>query len=191
MAGPPTASWGELSFVFSGTNQPTGAVATIGVNDPATGFTDPAWQNELVDAATDLVQLTCNTSTTLARIDVKVGPVATGPTYSIPVNEAGAQTGSSLGPQVAMLVRKVIPDVSTRLSGRLFWPGLTTGNVNAQGQILPTALAAYQSAWTDFYGALVLLTSQPAVFNETSDPREVDAFTVQPQVATQRRRNRR
>jgi len=191
MAGPPTSSFGTMAFNFEGINAPTGAVATIGVSEPALGFTNSTWQSELVSAATDLVQLTCNTAITLIDIDIKQGPSATGPTFNIPVNEPGAQTGDTMGPQVAMLVRKEIDGVSTRLAGRAFWPGLTVGNVTPGGVIESTALAGFQAAWTDFYEALVLLTSAPYVFNETSDPRFVESFTVQAKVATQRRRNRR
>lgn len=191
MAGPPTAGFGEASFIFTGINAPTGAVSTLGLEAPGFDFDNATWQAEFAGLATDLVQLTCNTGITLAQVDIKVGPVDTGPTYSIPVNEAGAQTGDTLGPQVAMLVRKEIAGVSTRLAGRMFWPGLTTGNVTPGGQIESTALAAFQSAWTDFYDGLVLLTSPPYVYNDTSDPRFVDSLTVQAKVATQRRRNRR
>lgn len=191
MAGPPTGLFGELSFIFSGLNAPTGAVSTLGIESPVVDFFNVTWQNELVGLSTDLVQLTCNDATTLERIDIKVGPVSSGPTIALPVSEPGAQTGNTVGPQVAMLVRKEVENVSTRLAGRMFWPGLTVGNVSPGGVIAPEAIEDFQDAWTDFYNGLVALTSAPYIFTESSDPRVVSALTVQAKVATQRRRNRR
>lgn len=191
MAGPPTGLFGELSFIFSGINAPTGAVSTLGVESPVVDFFNVTWQNELVGLSTDLVQLTCNTALVLDRIDIKVGPVSSGPTISLPVAENGAQTGDTMGPQVAMLVRKQVDNVSTRLAGRMFWPGLTVGNVTPGGQIDSTPLGLFQDAWDDFYDGLVALTSAPYIFTQSSDPRPVSSLTVQDKIATQRRRNRR
>lgn len=191
MAGPPTASYGEVTYYFSGAGLPTYAACTLGLNDPAGGFTDASWQSDFTDATVDLVQLTTPTTQVLQGVSIKVGPVATGPTYNISIGEQGTLTGTLAGPQTAFLIRKQIDDVSTRLSGRLFWPGVTTGNIDSDGSVPSTALAALQSAFDDYYDALVLLTSAPCVFNESSDPRDVSSFQVQPQIATQRRRNRR
>lgn len=191
MAGPPTASFGEVTYYFQGANLPTYAACTLGLNDPANGFNDPTWQADFVQATVDLVQLTTPVSQVLQGMTIKVGPVDTGPTYNISVAEQGTLTGTLAGPQAAFLIRKQIDGVSTRLAGRLFWPGVTTGNIMSDGSVPAAALSVFQDAFDDYFNALVLLTSQPCVFNETSDPRDVTGFQVMPQIATQRRRNRR
>lgn len=189
--GPKTVSQALLTFDFRGAGLPYGATPALGMVGLPLTWEDPTFQADLRQGAIDLVQLTCTTTVTLTELRIKVGPEDSGPTHVITVGEPGAEGASQLPPSVAMLIRKVVPNTTTRRMGRLFWPGLSEGNVDAAGVLDPGALADYQTAWAGFLDVLLDHTVSPAVFDETSDPREVTALTVQSRVATQRDRLRR
>lgn len=187
--GPSTPSEALLTFNFGGVALPNGADTSLGLAADPASWNDPGWQADLLDATRDLVQLTCTNQVNLNSIDIKVGPVATGPTYTVTAGVPGATGTETVPPNTSMLVRKTVAGVSTKLMGRMYWPGTSEGNVLGNGNL--SNFANYQTAWTNYFGALVgPLAAVPLVFT-AGDPRDVTGLTLQSRVATQRRRLRR
>lgn len=189
--GPKLPTQGLLTFEFGGVGLPYGATPSLGLVGPAAVYSDSAFQAGVLSAANDLVQLTCTSTVTLNQLILKEGPEAVGPTYVLASGTAGAQGANQAPPQVAMLVRKTVTGVTTRLMGRMFWPGVSEGNVDSAGVLGPSAVTDFQNAFNDFQTALAFFNVEPCVFNETSDERIVDGLDVQVRVATQRDRLRR
>ncbi len=189
MSGPPNAGTGEIRYRFTGIAAPRGAQVSVGVfwtGDEET-MLDVAlagWENEL--------RATAVTNLTLAEIALKRGPSATGPTFIRTVGQAGTRSAPNLAPNTSYLVRKIVPAISGRFSGRLYWPAPDEGQVGNDGIVAPAWLSTMQTAWDDYYDLLVTEGMQPQVFSaDSSDSRAFTSFSVSNVVATQRRRLRR
>lgn len=192
----PDNNYGRLSFYFSGANLPTGGMSSVDVLSAPSLLSNPTAHAAVGAALTDLVQLTCTSDVTAIGFDVKQGPESSGPTWSYPLSVAGATGADTVPPNTSMLVRKTISGASNKFAGRFFWPGLSEGNVLDSGLIASEALSGYQDAWDDFYSALVDLTYFPTMISIGGgvgfpNTYGIEAFQVQAQVATQRRRLRR
>jgi len=194
MAGPPTPNAAQVTCVFGGEATPTGGVATAGIITPAGGFT-PAVLDELADIFGDFHAEMATIATTLERIELKVGPEATGPTYTKSIGRAGEAPGTSVPPNVAVLVRKEVEGVSGKFGGRMYWPGVPEATVGPQGDITPSHLASLQTAANTLFTRLNDGDYTPAVFGSADGAlpavKTVARFAVQGRVATQRRRLRR
>lgn len=190
MAGPPNSNWGELTFLFAGSSLPTGAACTLGVVAPE--GSPQTYLESIIGGAGDLMNSTSSSACTLTQVNLKIGPVATGPTFSRAASVQGGRSGSAVPPNSAVLVRKAVLGMSTRFAGRLFWPVPAEPDVGGDGIIDPARVVAMQEEWTGFFDVLDGLGTLPVVYDrESSDPRSVSAFEVQAVVATQRRRLRR
>lgn len=189
--GPKLPSQALLTFDFGGVGLPFPATPSIGLVGDALQYLEPTWQATVVQASTDLVQLTCTSTVTLNEVRVKIGPEELGPTLTLPVGEPGAEGANQTPPQVALLIRKEVIGITTRRMGRMFWPGVSDGNVDAAGLLDPTARADYSNAFADWQAAVCGSELQLCLFDETSDVRIVNSIPVQPRVSTQRRRLRR
>lgn len=190
MAGPPTAAFGQLNFIFGGAALPYGAAVTMGIQWP----TDPpaTFLTDLGAVMEPIVQGTLSTDHTLVQIDLKRGPVATGPTYSLPYGEVGLQGTNAAPPAVAGLIHKRVADLTQRLGGRFYWPMGVDESVIDAGVLNPATRAVWQGHFQDLYEFLVAEGAEPQVFPyNSSDPRTVSVFDVDARVATQRRRQRR
>lgn len=127
------------------------------------------------------------------RSTLKVGPNATGATFENATILAGAETGASVPPQVAGLVRKSTGLGGRANRGRFYMPHLSQSVVDARGTIGSVALGDYNTVLATWLSGLegeginvFILHSDPGA----SDPTEVTAVSMQPLVATQRRRVR-
>lgn len=189
MAGPPTAAWSQLTWLWGGPAVPTGRAAfTLGIRHGADA-------PDILDAAETLfddLEPVLSASLRCDEVRLKQGPVATGPTFVRPIGEFCDNGAEMAGPQVAVLVDKRVTGVSGRYGGRLYLPGLTEAGSAPGGQVLPDTRSALQDIFDSFYALLSGLGCDPAVFPSTGgDPREVESFQVQARLATQRRRLRR
>lgn len=190
MTGPPTASWAELSIDFGGSALPHGATVTIGCATPTAG--PGAFLTGLVPVLGDLATGTLSNNHSIVAARLKIGPVATGPTYSVSLALAGAQGPNSAPPQCAALVEKTVTGVSGRFSGRFFWPVGVDESINTGGIMNPATVTAWQTLFSDLYLFMNSEDAVPHVFPAIGgDPREVTSFQVNGRTATQRRRNRR
>lgn len=187
MAGPPSSAFTELSIVFGGASSPNGAVVTLGLSGAPGG----TWTAEdVTDSVRDRLLGLITASSTIVECRFKVGPVATGPTYIVPIGTSGTASGFASSPQTALLVRKQVPNMSQRFSGRMYFPAPTGNWINTSGEIVtpgtPTEII------DNWFADLLALEADPVVFSSvSSDPRPVNALVLMSRVATQRRRVRR
>jgi len=191
MAGPPTSSFCQINFNFSGPALAYPATCTAGFNVPP-GDPDAA-ASAIAALAGALHDQISTTTVTLDEIVMKVGPEETGPSFQSVVGLAGNVTTDSCGPNTALLIRKVPQAVSGRFAGRMYWPGVPATWVAEDGSLLTSGFITAQFAVTEFLSAMDDdLEMEPYIFSSlSSDPRKVIAYGVQQQVGTQRRRNRR
>lgn len=203
--------YAQVSLIFSGVNVPNGAAVVFGVkNDVAGSAIGVASTVGGVFASSGLLaRLTSDI--TFVRTDCKLGPNETGPIGSSTTGAGnGAQSASSEPPNTAMLVTKITDIGGRRGRGRMFFPGVDSGNVNDDGTIGSTYLAAYQTDVDDFLNGLAagqvpmyllhgpktewqLIGGQPRrvpVAGAIPDPYEVIGLQCDNVVATQRRRLR-
>lgn len=189
MAGPPTFSDAMLILEWQGANQTYPGATTLGVQ---AGTITSATLGDLGSAVQDFVEQTFSVDITDASVSLKVGPVATGPTFFIRDQMAGTWSGASSSPQTALLIRKERLNASGRLWGRMYLPAPPESAVADRGLLETGALTRVDNACIEFFDALVALDFSPQIYYQnSSDPAPVTALSVQPRVATQRRRLRR
>lgn len=188
MAGPPTAAFGQVTWVFDGASVPHGAVTTLGV-----GWQDPAVLLPLVsDWWVDELSPGLASNVRLLEVRAKQGPVATGPTYVLPVAHETPGSAAAVPPNTSLLVSKRVDGVSQRLGGRFYWPGLPELEVGQGGSLNAGYRPGLQTAFDELWTALDTLSAEPLLFpSNSSDPRPVASFFVNAVTATQRRRLRR
>lgn len=194
----------RLTFSFSGSNLPYRAMTAfefvrLDAMDPLDWML--AARQPILSACSDLHQLVSANDCVLSNLTVKLGPEDAGPTMDIPVGVEGENGANACPPNVALLIRKLVPTVSGRLNGRSFYPSISEGNVANDGSIPTPALGPYQDAFDGFFTAMTEELPdgpnlEPVVFGGGEDAgpvstRQVTRFSVQPRVATRRRRLRR
>ena len=189
MAGPPTAAYGQVTLIFSGSNVPTGAACTFGGTEIEGS---PTLFLETLEGMFSSFMGACSVSQcTINEIRYKIGPEASGPTYVRATNLQGGQGGDAVAPNTALLIRKHVPGRSARFSGRVFWPGVSDEDLNPGGTLTGTAITRIQAACDSLWLAMGNAGFVPRVFSEDRPPEPVSDFILQPRTATQRRRLRR
>lgn len=112
----------------------------------------------------------------------------------------GGTTYVSQPPNVALLVRKVVSGRGRRRQGRMFWPSILAQPVVGEDGALTTgARNDLQGAFSDWYtelglqlnGQMVILQNEEGSTPPISPPPPVVSLSVEPKVASQRRRLRR
>lgn len=186
MAGPPTAAFLQATVVFSGTVLDYGAVCTHGFSGPFTDLDDLA--GILVDFHVQLL----TPEVSVARVDFKQGPEATGPSTSTPVGAAGTVGGFPGLASSSILVTKIGQNISGRRWGRIYSPNAPSAWVAADGDIGGPGRAAIVAACQDLNDNLGTSPWAPVIFNGSTDPTPVVIYAqTQTKAATQRRRLRR
>lgn len=107
---------------------------------------------------------------------------------------AGGDTSAPLSPQVSVLIRKITGVLGRHFRGRMYIPGVSIDKCDANlGFLNNTALGAFDAATDDWQTALGTAGYQLAILhrNVVVPPTLVTDLEVIPQVATQRRRNRK
>jgi len=189
MAGPPTPAFAQATWIFGGTACPRGAATTLGFT--LGGGTHNDLADILQSLTEDVLEGMCSNDVTFTRLDVKRGPVETGPTVTRTLGFPGTQAAPACPPQVTTLVRKENALVTSRRHGRMNWPGVNEGMVTSGGSLDSSFRNDLQSKMDTFYDALITATFVPVVFSTlSSDPTQISEFVVSGRVATMRRRNR-
>lgn len=195
----PSANFGQLTFEFSGTRFP--AVCTIALEGIA-GLDLGDVTSDIALAAADLHQLISSNAIRLEGVTLKQGPSDTGPSYYQPIGVAGEQGAASVTPNTSLVITKALLNVSGRRFGRMFWPGVSEGNVDDKGVLGPAAVIDFNLALQDFLEAVNAVVGSPVggsafvvlpAKQSSSDPeyRRVTELRCEPVVGTQRRRMRR
>lgn len=108
----------------------------------------------------------------------------------------GSVTDSCVPSNCALLVQKNTALGGRRYRGRFFAPPsfLNEGAVDQSGNIVPANVTALQAQWEAVRSGMVADQMEPVLFHQGASapaPTPITSFTVQAQIATQRRRMRR
>lgn len=186
----------QTNLKFTGSSAPSGAEITLGL-DLGGIFSEPSAVADAVEFAWNNAGVAANQSNTitLSSILVKFGPNSTGASHELTTATTGGDSGAGLWPGSAVLVTKATAAGGRAGKGRFFLPGIGESAVNQSGVVGDTFLGNLQTDLDTFYDNLVGGDLQPVVLHGASSPisspTPITAFIAQPQIATQRRRNRR
>lgn len=182
--------YAHIQHFFSGAGLPNGAAVTYGVGGFGSGSAV-----ELAEAMHNVFAVNwlprIMDTARLEATRAKFGPNAFGPfaTWTEPL------TGGGLGPQaapnIALLVEKVTASGGRSGRGRCYIPAINEEGVRADGSLLGSDLAAFQTIVDEWLVDIEANTSGMFLFHAaSSDPTKVTKLNVDPKVATQRRRLR-
>lgn len=183
--------YAHVAHFFEGTSVPNGAAVTYGI--AVGGSWTPAVAAETLHGyfATHLMPNLVN-AIAVRSTRVKFGPNATGPFGDYTDVVAGSVVGPQCPPNTAYLIEKHTQLGGRQGAGRFYLPGCAEADVADGGTVNGTrvdAIVADLEAWlnqmeTNLH-AMVLL------HNSSLTPTPVTSLSVDPIVATRRRRLRR
>lgn len=110
-----------------------------------------------------------------------------------PSTSQGTRSGAMSPPNVTVLMKKITVQRGRAFRGRSYWPGmLNDDDVYDDGNINPSRINSIRSDLDDFFSSLSALgINQMLLHNDAELPAtSVSSITVEPKVATQRRRLR-
>lgn len=188
------AGYGNIQFMFAGLTSSQKALTAIGVHLVAA---DP--EEVLDDAATvfgaefspvvsdywtgETIRLVIGTSDPSAPIVVDHGAWA-----------GGDNTASCLPANCAVLVKKNTLLGGRKGRGRMFIPSPTEAGVDTAGNLTSSQLSDFTSRANDFLTGLAGISGVDGVFlfhsSSVDPPTEITSLSVDPVIATQRRRMR-
>lgn len=198
--------FGMASVHLGGTALPNLATFTFGFattgggDTPALAASAILQQLTVTGAPFNVNNTNFSNAATLIDVQVKFGPLATGPEASA---SSGAVLGNSGGdasaPSIALLVNKLTATGGRRGRGRMFVPGLAESSVGNGGFLATGKQTSLQTAWDQFFAAmttgtrpLYLLHRHDPVQGQTPvAPTIMTSLQVASLCATQRQRMRR
>jgi hypothetical protein len=185
----------QANFIFSGSQYPTGAQVTLGL-DVAAGSGTPlevatdlalAWADHLLPQQASEMQLD--------GVLVKFGPEDTGPSAFAISGLAGELGNGGIAPNTAYLVSKSTLFGGRAGRGRFFMPGPLEADVTQGGTLASARRASLQTSLDAFRAQLLADSHEPVLLHGVGSPittpSPIVAFTADGTVATQRRRLRR
>lgn len=187
--------FGQVNWILGGAGLPTGAEVTCGVNIGGFAGTATDAADALATVFVDNILPRIVSSVQLAQTLVKFGPTATGPSGTSSTGGTGSAGGAGASSAVSALVHKNTSFGGRAGKGRMYIPGLQESDVSNAGVIDSGAAGA----WATSLGAMLsdMFTADlPAVLlhgvgSPISAPTTITSFSLDPTVATQRRRQRR
>jgi hypothetical protein len=105
---------------------------------------------------------------------------------------AGGLSDTTVAPNTAILISKTTSTPGRKGRGRMYFPwAATDASTNEAGQLDGAAVTAIQGLFDDWHQAHIDQDVPPVLLHTgVGTPSLIDAFTVQPLLATQRRRMR-
>ena len=181
----------NLKFAWPTTQLKAEVVFGISLPDSSMSVTDAAnaVETAYLDPPMTAVQSHfCGLETIL----VKFGPNDTGPSFELPASHGGDLSGQGVTPNTSLLVKKSTAVGGRRGRGRIYWPGIEEGVIDAFGNIDPTAQSTFQGLFDGFRTALSSGDVPMVVLHADTGftPHLVEDLIVQNVAATQRRRLR-
>lgn len=185
----------RVTMGYTRTGDPEAMLNVFGVNTSLSGTAvcdavKDSWVTALKgDQASDIF---------LAFVRAEMGTASGAPpylTFEVTYNEAGgASAYAQAPPNVAVLVKKSTGVAGRQGRGRLFWPVVGESFSNNVGIVDSAVLADLQDGFTTFMDTLILNDADMVILHGSGQPitipSVVTALTVDPKVATQRRRLR-
>lgn len=185
-----------LKFRLALDNDQEEMLCTLGAQTTAASASDRiACLNSAMDTWGDNVLPLQSTTYRLLGVDGVFGTAGGDlPLSSTDPPRTGGDSDAAAWPNTALLVRKVSGVGGRRNRGRMFVPGIQTNQVNLNGIVQPTPLAAYGTAFTNFLLGIESgsFLDRAVIFHATGDPTPtvIETLQVDSVVATQRRRLR-
>lgn len=188
--------FGVVSFHTQTVDDPEEMVWTCGV-DLTEWSADPDFPAVAADAWEDRWAEYTSSIVTLVAVNLKMGPVTTGPTYSWSGAKPGTDAGSLLPPNCCILIQKRTLLGGRMNRGRAYIPGISeiSATLDSGGNFdagVASALAgAMQLMWDDLGSNGTYGSAAPVLLHSaSSDPTPITDFVCPPKIATQRRRLR-
>lgn len=187
--------YAQANLVFGGIAAPTGAEVTLGLD--IGGFTGSPTDaaEEVRDSWVSNVMPDLGNNLILSVVRVKFGPITTGPSGEASSGAAGGDGTNGASPAVSYLARKHTDFGGRAGSGRFYIPGVTENAINVDGSLTSAKRTDLTDGITSFAAALVVANLDPVLLHGVGSPlvapTPITSFTVDPFVATQRRRQRR
>lgn len=186
--------YAQVNLLFDWTTTQLKAEVVFGISRATLAFTPEDVADNVETAYLDGDLRTVQTTfITLTSINVKFGPNDTGPSFELPVSHQGTLTNEGVTPNTALLIKKTTAVGGRRGRGRMYWPGIEEGVIDAYGNIDPGAQSTFQDKFTSFKESLSTNDVPMVVLHGQSGftPHLVSSLIVQPVAATQRRRLRK
>lgn len=197
------AGFGLVAVKLRLAGDPEPMFVTHGVDLSEAGVDHQATANAIGNsfvAVTSLGPL-FNSSWTVESVILRVGDGAGGSTvFEDAVNYNSGVAGASLPQNCAVLFKKQTNLAGREGRGRMYFPGIAEGNVDAAGVLTSTAITSHNDRAFAYLNLLaddvqtpapmVLLHSSPQL-GAVPPPTVVTAMIVDSRIATQRRRLRR
>jgi hypothetical protein len=136
----------------------------------------------------------------LTRITYNLGSADDdNPVHEETVSYPGLASGVILSPASCVLVQKRTSRGGRAYRGRAFWPGVERNGVGADGIIAHATVVGMQTNWDDMFDGMIAAGYPNALMHQprkgpppvpAESPTFINAYTVQPLIATQRTRMR-
>lgn len=189
------AGYAQINWSFTGSGLPHGADVTLGVDISSyAGNVGAAALQAAQDWASNIMPF-LNSAVALTNTHVKFGPNTTGPAADNGTTQAGTGATAGMSPNVTFLVHKATLFGGHAGRGRMFVPGVAETSVDQAGQLDGGTVTALQGGFdgllNDLGTALLIPVLLHSAGSPLTTPSTIVDFTVDPKVATQRRRLRR
>jgi hypothetical protein len=167
----------------------------IGV-DPsalAAGFTPVTVATAVYNSVVSKLLPETHNTLRLLRVVAKLGPNATGPAGEFGTGQDGLGNNAPDSPQVALLVKKLTAGGGRQQRGRMFLPLIAESQTDSGGKVNGTSRDAFQTAVNAWRTDLATRNVPMVLLHNAVEivPTPVTGLTVDPTVATQRRRLRK
>lgn len=195
--------YGQVTFGYQGVNIPNGAANVLGFQNLAEE--DAASAAEILFLAwSGNVMANVSSGVSMTSALVKLGPEDDGPSAEYVDVSVGGASADSAAPNTAWLIKKATAGGGRRARGRLYLPGVTEAAMLSDGSTNATIRQALQDDIEQFVLDITLAGLPPVLIHADSvnpttgepipgtapAPTLITALTVDPFLATQRRRLR-
>lgn len=183
------SGYAMVRHFFIGEDVPREAMCAYAVSLDGS-LTGPALANSMHDGFAPLVNDALSLNAAMVRTEVQYGPNPTGPTFTHIETISGGASGSSMTPQVAVLVKKVTALGGRQNRGRLYLPFTSEASIGIGGTLeaayyttVNTEVQAILAAYSGASYPWVLLHTSPS-----ATPTPIVSLELETKCATQRRR---
>jgi hypothetical protein len=183
--------YGQASIFFVGNGAPHGAAITFGFKNNADQTAQECAADVVHCWTTSGIMGNLSGSVATTKVRVKLGPDETGNFHEQAMSIGGGLATTNTPPNVAFLLKKQTNLGGRKGRGRCYLPGVLEADVNADGGIIA---ARQTNLGVDAAEVLaeMIVRDIPMVLlhGDATTPSTVAAWTLDPLVATQRRRLR-